>query len=90
MLTWKRGDSQGRSPLTIAAAYGKVAVASEMLARGANPLAQDSVYHDTPMHYAAIVGSIEMVDLLLTQGVDVNCTQRPSGGAPSFLRSRRR
>jgi ankyrin repeat protein len=66
------GDSQGRSPLALAAAYGNVAVGSELLAAGANPLARDSVYHDTPVHNAVIADSLDMVELLLSRGGDVN------------------
>jgi ankyrin repeat protein len=47
----------------------------------ADPLAGD-LYHDTPIHYAAMSGHVEVVDLLLDRGVNINMRSGHSGEAP--------
>jgi ankyrin repeat protein len=75
-------DGQGRTPLTVAATYGNVAVGELLLMAGSDPLAPDTVYRDTPIHWATVSGSIEMVELLISFGVDVNARSGHGGELP--------
>jgi ankyrin repeat protein len=75
-------DALGRTALTVAAAYGRVAVGETLLAAGSDPFARDTVYRDTPIHWAALSGSIEMVELLLSFGVDINTRSGHNGEPP--------
>ena len=58
----------------ITALYGNVDTAEVLLAKGANPTAEDSIYRDTPIHFAAWSEQSDIVKLLISKGVDVNLT----------------
>jgi ankyrin repeat protein len=65
-------DGEGRTPLMVAATNGSLDTATVLLNEGANPAAEDSIYHDAPIHFAAWSKHADIVDLLLSRGVDVN------------------
>jgi ankyrin repeat protein len=67
-------DSMGRTPLTAAAFYGYPEIARTLLNFGADALALTSRRraHATPIHYASERGHVNVVQLLLDAGVDIN------------------
>lgn len=62
----------GRTPLHIAAIYGKKAVAEFLLAKGAEINATEQKGGATPLWWAACHGEKEIVELLLAKGAEVN------------------
>jgi ankyrin repeat protein len=75
-------DGEGRTPLMAAAAFGSLEVAELLIARGADPMAQDSQNADTPLHFAALAGRIEMAKLLLAHGAAIDAGSSPSEATP--------
>lgn len=65
-------DAAGRTALMVASGFLHPDVAKLLLAHGADPQAQDVVWGDMPIHYAACSGDIEIMRLLLAAGVDIN------------------
>lgn len=68
-------DGSGATPLYLAAGEGQAAVATRLLAAGANPRHQASGPFGstgTPIHAAARYGHLEVVRVLLGAGVDPN------------------
>lgn len=72
-------DAAGRTALMVAAGFLHPEVAKSLLAGGADPHAEDGVWGDTPIHYAACSGDIETMRLLLKAGVDVNSVGSGNG-----------
>jgi ankyrin repeat protein len=65
--------SARRTPLMLAAMSGGPETVVALLDAGADPLAGDPGYFGaTPIHFAAQVGKVEIVDTLITWGVDVD------------------
>jgi ankyrin repeat protein len=69
-------DTEGRTPLMVAAAFGNHAVAVRLLALGADPLARDS-HGEAALHFAARAGKPALVALLLAHGVDPDYPAMP-------------
>lgn len=65
-------DSQGRSPLIVAAIYGSTRTARVLLANGAQATLADSIYAMAPIHWAALHGSGDIIDMLAASGADIN------------------
>lgn len=63
-------DSNGDTPLTLAAQAGRTDLARILLHRGADPGA--TARGATPLHYAALLGHREVAELLLERGADVD------------------
>ena len=78
-------DSQGRTPLMIAATNGETEVAELLLQKGADPLAEESTYHDTPIYDAAMNGHLGVVKLMLSRGVSVNLQNTQTGETPLWV-----
>lgn len=72
-------DAAGRTALMVAAGFLHPDVAKLLLAQGADPNAQDSVWGDRAIHYAACSGDIATMRLLLKAGVDINSAGRGNG-----------
>jgi ankyrin repeat protein len=68
-----RGDTNGCTPLHVAAITGHKEVAELLLAKGAKVNTKGD-RGNTPLHWAAQQGYAEIVALLLTQGADINST----------------
>jgi ankyrin repeat protein len=62
-------DSEGRTPLHMAAAIGHLQIANALLGSGAQTEPRDSK-QNTPLHYAAGYGRTEMCQILLEAGAD--------------------
>lgn len=75
-------NQEGRTPLMIAAQFGNLQVARTLVAFGADPNKEDSIYRDSAIHVAVLGGSKEMVELLLAHGADVNHKSNHSGESP--------
>ncbi len=72
-------DSQGRTPLMIAASNGQTEIAKLLLKKGADPLAEESEYHDIAMYIAAMNGHLDIVKLFVSNGVDANFRNTRTG-----------
>ncbi len=67
----------GRTPLLIAATYaGNSKTVQLLLGAGAKATEQDN-FHETPLTSAAKRGDVEMVEILIKAGADVNAGGRP-------------
>ena len=75
-------NSEGRTPLMIAAQFGNLEVARILVAKGADPDKKDTIYQDSPIHVAVLGGNREMVELLLSHGANVNLISDHSGESP--------
>lgn len=58
-----------RTPLCVAAEYGKEEVVTWLLEQGASFLLKDS-FHNSPLHYCARSGHVSITKLLLDKGAD--------------------
>ena len=65
------GNSEGTTPLHLAAVWGDVSLAKKLLAHGANVNATDNS-GQTPLSEAAYQDHLSVVKLLLAHGADVN------------------
>jgi len=79
-------DSDGQTPLHIAARVDSVEMARLLLANGANVNETDN-YGKTPLFGAARKGSKEMVELLTAKGADINARNK-DGWTPLHLVAR--
>jgi len=70
---FKRGRSDGITPLFLAVRYGNIPLAKRLMAFGADPSARTDSGR-TPLFFAAETGQTEMAVYLLESGVDVNTT----------------
>ena len=60
-----------QSMLSIAARYGRVNMAKNLIKKGAKINDYDE-YGSEPLHYACFGGNIQMIDLLINHGAEVN------------------
>ncbi|XP_076762785.1 transient receptor potential channel pyrexia [Xylocopa sonorina] len=73
-------DSDGRTPLHLAACTASLPILEELLQYGANPCEWDLNKKFTPLHYAAASGDLNCVKCLIKSGADVNagiCRKSP-------------
>ena len=69
-------NSDGWTPLHLAAFFGQVELANVLIDRGADVNARSTnSMKNTPLHAAAAGGNVQAVDLLLKRGADANATQ---------------
>ncbi|XP_037483657.1 serine/threonine-protein phosphatase 6 regulatory ankyrin repeat subunit A-like isoform X1 [Triticum dicoccoides] len=61
----------GDTALAISAAYGTAAITKYLLDRGADPTLVGALW--PPLHGAAMSGECEILELLLSAGIDVDC-----------------
>jgi ankyrin repeat protein len=66
-LDWQDEDNFNRTPLHLAARFGKVEIVQMLIGAGADVDAQDEVGW-TPLHWAAWNGEIESVRMLIDAG----------------------
>lgn len=72
----------GFTALHVAAMYGRVAIARELLNRGADVNATSQYYRETPLLVAVRIGQTEMARLLLDRGANVNSISDDNGFTP--------
>lgn len=75
-------DSQGRTPLMVAAAFDSPEVAELLIARGADLMARTRVTAETPLHFAALAGHVDMARILLGHGADIGARSLPANATP--------
>jgi len=75
-------DAEGRTPLMVAAAFNSRAVANVLLARGADPLAKDTVDGNTPLDFSAMAGHADFARLLLAHGATIDGRANRNGETP--------
>lgn len=80
-------DSQGRTPLlSFAAIVGKnLDIPRALLASGADPMLEESVDQLRPLDFAAISGEVELAELLLSSGADINARQTVGWGETALM-----
>lgn len=74
----ERRDTAGRTALLLAVTGDHVAVARELVARGADPDAVDD-RHDTPWLVTGVTGSVAMAEVLLAAEPDLTIRNRFGG-----------
>ncbi|PSN51165.1 hypothetical protein C0J52_06081, partial [Blattella germanica] len=77
-------NREGETPLLTAVKLGNKELAIKLLKDGANPNAKDG-YGNTPMHYAAVMNLVKVVDCLLELKCDIDSTNR--GGETPLLKA---
>jgi cytohesin len=77
-------DSEGQSALHLAASQQNIKAANELIAANANVNLATPSSKDTPLHYAAAAGDVEMVQLLLSHKADPNAKNK-AGSTPYDL-----
>ena len=73
-------DSQGNTPLLLATAHDRVAVARRLVAAGADVNRQNRI-HDSAYLLAGASGHLEILQLTLAHGADLRSTNRYGGTA---------
>jgi ankyrin repeat protein len=66
------GTSRGDTPLVISCKRGKLGVVKLFLSKGADPQKADRINGESPMHWAATYGHIEIIEALLHKGAYLN------------------
>jgi len=74
-------DFLSGSPLHIAATKNMAAIAQALLDAGADPNAIEYGNGDTPLHWAALAGSLDAISLLAENGADLDASN-DNGGKP--------
>ncbi|PWA45761.1 ankyrin repeat family protein [Artemisia annua] len=74
-------DEDGETPLIHAARQGHTSTAKYLIEHGANP-ALSSELGATALHHVAGIGHIELMELLLSVGVDVDVDSQSDSGTP--------
>ena len=75
-------DSDGRTPLMVAAAFDSRSVAEVLLAWGADPLARDFVDSNSALDFAAMAGHVDFASLLISLGAPVDGRASRNGETP--------
>jgi ankyrin repeat protein len=75
-------DGEGRTPLIVAVSSDNIEIVRLLLAVGADPQGLDGLYHESPLHWAAMDGKVEMAKLLLSKGANINIKAGPHGDTP--------
>ncbi len=78
-------DSQGRTPLIVAASSGQTEIADFLLKAGADPLAEELDYHDTAIYIAAMNGNLDVVKLFVSKGISANLLNTHTGETPLWV-----
>ena len=78
-------NTNGWTPLHVAAQSGEFEAIRLLLRRGADKDARDDVYGWTPLHVAARYGHLGVVRLMLSHGADPRATTTRGGRRPSDL-----
>lgn len=73
-----------RADLCEAAKQGDVAAVRQALAEGTLPDVRDDRYGRTPLHWAALGGHTEVIQVLLDAGAEVNAEDRDCGSRPLY------
>ena len=77
-------DSKAMTPLIVSATFGYVKIAGALLEAGADPELEDDASHWRAIHHAAFNGHLEVTELLLSNGVNVN-QPNPFRGEENFF-----
>jgi len=80
-ITFRLGDSSGRTQLHWAAWDGRTSSVKKLLAKGADVNAR-AKNGSTPLHDAALHGRTETVKILIANGADVNATDYDNKATP--------
>jgi len=67
-------NSGKKTPIYAAASFSSASLVAKLIDKGANINDQSSPQKDTPLHYAATEGNIEVIKFLLEQGADTKLT----------------
>lgn len=82
-------DAMYQTPLLHAVKAGSASTVSYLLEAGANAIVEDPLQGGTPLHWATLGGSLEVLEVLLkTPGVSVHCRASGSGTSSRWLESR--
>lgn len=77
-------DDQGRSPMMVAAMYGRVGIMQQFIQFEAEINSAD-LGGMTALHYACAQGELAAVTELLRHGADVNCMENTAHASPLYL-----
>ena len=77
-------DRRGSTPLHYCAAKDNVAVARELLSKGADPAVRDQETGSTALHIAAHSGNNDIIKVLVQGGADVDAPDDAADETPLF------